>query len=59
MKKMRIDEKAKMKTMRIDIHAWQILQEAKREIEEERRKEGKGGKITLSDAIRYLKFKKI
>jgi len=48
-----------MKTFRIDIHAWQILQETKREIEEERRREGKAGRVTLSDVIRYLKFKKI
>jgi len=47
-----------MKTIRIDENAWQILQEAKREIEEEQRKEGKSGRVTLSDAIRYLKFKK-
>jgi len=51
--------KAEMKTFRIDVHAWKILQEAKRELEEKRRKEGKSGKVTLSDAIRYLKFKKI
>jgi len=43
-----------MKTIRIDEHAWQILQEAKRALEEELRKEGKGGRISLSDAIRYL-----
>jgi len=48
-----------MKTFRIDIHAWQILQEVKRELEEKRRKEGKSGRVTLSDAIRYLKNKKI
>jgi len=43
-----------MKTIRIDENAWQILQKAKRKLEEQRKKEGKGGRVTLSDAIRYL-----
>jgi len=43
-----------MKTIRIDEHAWQILQQAKRAIREEAAKEGRTVRPTLSDAIRYL-----
>jgi len=46
-----------MKTIRIDKHAWQILQKAKHALEEELRRDGKGGRVTLSDAIRYLSQK--
>jgi len=43
-----------MKTIRIDEHAWQILQQAKRTLKEEAEKEGRKVNPTLSDAIRYL-----
>jgi len=47
------------KTIRIDEHAWQILQQAKRALKEQAAKEGKRVNPTLSDAIRYLSQQKI